>query len=615
MGKEDELTLRLRTKNQRRFSKDVKDGARDVRDFGKAADESSRKTKNLARAAKGIGSVGGMAAGGILAGGGAALYLGYQLTKDSVTAASDLGEQVSKTNVVFRGSEKDILRWAKTTDNAIGVSQRQALEAAGVFGNMLVPMGVARGEASGMSKRMVELAADLASFNNASPEGTLDALRAGLSGETEPLRRFGVFLSAARVEEEALAATHKKRKDSLTSAEKAQAAYALILKDTTDAQGDFERTSRSLPNRQRALKAQWEDLRATLGQGAIPELQKAAGAASDFLEVLQDVATREDIDLGDKLKLAESAGRKAFAPIVKDVATEIDRMNLDDELEDLIDRSAPALMDAMAAQVPRALGAFADAFAAAGPGGQLLTAAVIAKKLGVFGWAGKAAAGRFGLTFGPALGDEVMRGTRGQREKLRASGRIGGGIVGKAFVGSLVGLGIGALLTEVFDDELQSAAQGIANLVTGTSPEEIQKELDAARGRTDSTIQGWANDTGKSMDSTKPGGKLEPQKGAKKKRPIVVGKGEASDEDLRRMGRDPKDYEPRSPKAKGSSVDAGAGLGPRRAGLATSADIQRLADALATQPVQLVDRDGRLLAHVDRHARDRDARRRGRERR
>jgi hypothetical protein len=124
--------------------------------------------------------------------------------KKAVDAASDLNEQISKNTAVFKGSAPQIEAWSQTTAKSLGISQRAALEATGTFGNMLVPMGIARDEAARMSKRMVTLGADMASFNNASPEETLDAIRAGLAGETEPLRRFGVFLNEARIAQEAL---------------------------------------------------------------------------------------------------------------------------------------------------------------------------------------------------------------------------------------------------------------------------------------------------------------------------------------------------------------------------------------------------------------------------
>jgi hypothetical protein len=216
----------------------------------------------------------------------------------SVKAAVNLGEQVNKATVVFRGSEKVILDWAKTTADSIGISNRAALEAAGTFGNMLVPMGFARKEAANMSKNLVNLAADMASFNNASPEETLDALRSGLAGESEPLRKFGVFLSDARLKQEALRLGLYDGVGALSASAKAQATYALILKDTKDAQGDFGRTSGSLANQQRILRAEMEDAAAQLGTSLIPALTKVAKVLSTVIGWTQQHATATKILVG-----------------------------------------------------------------------------------------------------------------------------------------------------------------------------------------------------------------------------------------------------------------------------------------------------------------------------
>lgn len=188
-------------------------------------------------------------------------------------AASDLNEEVSKSGVVFRKSSGAILEWSKTTATSIGISRTAALKATGTFGNMLVPMGLARAEAAKMSKRMVTLTADLSSFNNAAPDDVMEALRSGLSGETEPLRKFGIFLNDARIKQEALTLGLWNGKGALTAAAKAQATYAIILKDTKDAQGDFSRTSGSAANQQRILRAQISDLATELGQGLLPVYQ------------------------------------------------------------------------------------------------------------------------------------------------------------------------------------------------------------------------------------------------------------------------------------------------------------------------------------------------------
>jgi hypothetical protein len=190
--------------------------------------------------------------------------------KKTVDAASGLGEQVNKNTVIFGAQSGSVIAWSQTLVDSFGLSQRAALESSGVFGNMLKPMGLAPPLVAKMSKKMVELGGDLASFNDASPEETLDALRAGLAGETEPLRRFGVFLNEARIKEEAMALGLYDGKGALDASAKAQATYSLILKDTKDAQGDFAKTSDSAANAERIQAAETENLHAKIGKGLLP---------------------------------------------------------------------------------------------------------------------------------------------------------------------------------------------------------------------------------------------------------------------------------------------------------------------------------------------------------
>lgn len=242
--------------------------------------ESSSKGVGAAASKSAIG-IGKMTAAAAAAG---TVLVGAFAVK-GVQAASDLGEQVSKTGVVFKDSANEVLAFSKTTASSLGISQRAALEATGTFGNMLVPMGLARDRAADMSTRMVALAGDMASFNNASPEEVLEALRSGLAGESEPLRKFGVFLSDARLKQEALNQGLYSGKGNLDAAAKAQATYALILKDTKDAQGDFGRTlGGSLPNQMRVAKAQFEELSASVGQAFLPLATAALAKTNEFVQ-------------------------------------------------------------------------------------------------------------------------------------------------------------------------------------------------------------------------------------------------------------------------------------------------------------------------------------------
>lgn len=285
--------------------------------------------------------------------------------KKSIDAASNLTEQINKARVVFRGAEKEVLEWSKTTSASIGISQRAALEFAGTFGNMLVPMGFAREEAAKMSTQLVDLAADMASFNNASPEETLEAIRAGLAGETEPLRRFGIFLSEARIQQIALNEGLVQGKEKLTAAGKAAAIYRIILKDTADSQGDFARTSTSLANSQRTMKANLEDVAARIGAVLLPAVASASNALNKWLK---------DEDNVKMLERWAEALEEGVATALRAIAGWV-RTNGDDVLSFFKETAEKAAKFARGAEdVAKAVGGYDDAF-------RLIISGVLATKL------------------------------------------------------------------------------------------------------------------------------------------------------------------------------------------------------------------------------------------
>ncbi|MEZ5231022.1 MAG: hypothetical protein R2710_31390, partial [Acidimicrobiales bacterium] len=211
--------------------------------------------------------------------------------KDSIGAASDLHESVSKAKVVFGDASGPVRKFAEDAAESLGQSQQQALEAAATFGNLFVSMGIGQQKSAEMSTSLVTLASDLASFNNASPEEALEALRSGLVGETEPLRRFGVNLNDATLRQKALElGLISTTKDALDPATKAQAAYALILEQTKTAQGDFARTSDGAANKQRILTAKFDDFKAKIGQALLPAWSALLDVMNASFGVFEEVA-------------------------------------------------------------------------------------------------------------------------------------------------------------------------------------------------------------------------------------------------------------------------------------------------------------------------------------
>lgn len=197
--------------------------------------------------------------------------------KLSIDAASDLNETLSQTSAIFGSGTDAILDWSKNSADALGLSRQEALAAASDFGGMFRVMGLGQGQVSSMSTRLVELAADLASFRNTSVPEAIQSIGAALRGEAEPIRKYNVLLNDATLKSEAMARGLSNGKSALDPTTKALAAYSAILSQTTDAQGDFARTSDGLANSQRQISARLRDLTAAVGQEFLPAAEQFVG--------------------------------------------------------------------------------------------------------------------------------------------------------------------------------------------------------------------------------------------------------------------------------------------------------------------------------------------------
>lgn len=212
----------------------------------------------------------------------------------SMDLASDKAEAASKANVLFGDSYNMIERASRNAATAVGMSSGAYIAAAGDVGNLLKNMGIAGQEAASMSKNMLQLAADVGSFNNADPSEVVEAMGAAFRGESDPIQRFGVFLSAAKVEAKAMAMGLRDGKKPLTDYAKAMATYQIILEQTASAQGDFARTADGKANADRIRAAQAEEAWTRLGEVLTPLYQKVmpliANATTTAIDTITNLA-------------------------------------------------------------------------------------------------------------------------------------------------------------------------------------------------------------------------------------------------------------------------------------------------------------------------------------
>ena len=243
----------------------------DISDFNKNLDKGAKDVDGFGDKMAAVGKKVGLALAAAAAAAGA---MAIKIGIDGVKAASNLAETQSKVNVIFGESATAITKFASTAATQLGQTRQQAMDAASTFATFGKSAGLAGNDLVKFSTDLTTLSADLASFYNTSPEQAINAIGAALRGESEPIRAYGVLLNDATLKQEALNMGIYNGKDALTAQQKVLAAQQVILKQTSDAQGDFARTSDGLANQQRILTAQIENTKAMLGEALLPTVLK-----------------------------------------------------------------------------------------------------------------------------------------------------------------------------------------------------------------------------------------------------------------------------------------------------------------------------------------------------
>ena len=191
----------------------------------------------------------------------------------AIELASDLTEVQNVVDVTFRDSAGQINSWAQTAISAYGLSELEAKRFTGSLGAMMKSSGIASAELVEMSTRLAGLAGDFASFYNLPVEQAFDAIRSGISGETEPLKQLGINMSVANLQAYALSQGIRKNWNQMTQAEQVQLRYNYLMQVSADAQGDFNRTlNDSYANQKRVLSTQIDQFMARLATAILPSL-------------------------------------------------------------------------------------------------------------------------------------------------------------------------------------------------------------------------------------------------------------------------------------------------------------------------------------------------------
>lgn len=200
-------------------------------------------------------------------------------------------EAANLFGVSMKGMTGEASAFINKMETLLGIDPTEAMNNMATIHGLTTSFGMASDKAYVLSKNLTQLGYDLASLKNIPVAESFTKIQAAISGELEPIRRLGVDISNARLQQELLNLGYSQSVSTLSQADKAVLRYIAIMKQTTDAQGDFARTLSSPANMIRILQAQLNSLARAVGSLLYPALKSILPPLIAAVELVKELVT------------------------------------------------------------------------------------------------------------------------------------------------------------------------------------------------------------------------------------------------------------------------------------------------------------------------------------
>lgn len=200
-------------------------------------------------------------------------------------------EAANLFGVSMKGMTGEASAFINKMETLLGIDPTEAMNNMATIQGLTTSFGMASDKAYVLSKNLTQLGYDLASLKNIPVAESFTKIQAAISGELEPIRRLGVDISNARLKQELLNLGYSQSVSTLSQADKAVLRYIAIMKQTTDAQGDFARTLSSPANMIRILQAQLNSLARAVGSLLYPALKSILPPLIAAVELVKELVT------------------------------------------------------------------------------------------------------------------------------------------------------------------------------------------------------------------------------------------------------------------------------------------------------------------------------------
>ncbi len=203
-----------------------------------------------------------------------------------IKGAIDLGETMNKVQETFGASGGVVTGLADNLAKKFGLVKGPILDAAASFGLIAQGAKYSKDESAKLAAQMTQLAADTSSFYNIPMDSALEKIRAGLTGESEPLKSLGVLMNEAAVKSRALTLGLAKGKGELSENAKVQARASIIAQGLATASGDLARTQGAVANQFRKSGGGVGNFATSIGTMLMPIVETAVVAFNELLATM-----------------------------------------------------------------------------------------------------------------------------------------------------------------------------------------------------------------------------------------------------------------------------------------------------------------------------------------
>lgn len=251
----------------------------DSKDAVKSTEDAGRSIGKLEKGLNAVTPAATVAVGGVLA-----------FAKVTSDAAADAEQNIGAVGTVFGQSATMIEEWAKSADDAVGLSASSYNELAASIGGSLRTAGYSMDETASKTNDMIQAAADLSSVFGGDTAEAAGAMGAALRGQFDPLERFGVFMTMNAVNARLAAAGQDKLTGAAGEAAKKQMVNNMILEQAGQYSGNFAREADTAAGAQQRAAAATQNAKAAMGEAFLPAIVAGSRALQGFAGFAQQNA-------------------------------------------------------------------------------------------------------------------------------------------------------------------------------------------------------------------------------------------------------------------------------------------------------------------------------------